>query len=122
MPSTPLSDQKLRDLSLSTQFSALTFRTNTTTIQAPAPRTARARVVPMKQSIPQSGDAVKIRKDLNYLLIVVKKALNSNRITDEERCEFKKTVQEMSDRSMTSSVKQMENDLKILNGIKQKLI
>ena len=122
MPSTPLSDQKLRDLSLSTQFSALTFRTNTTSIQAPAPRTARARVVPMKQSIPQSGDAVKIRKDLNHLLIVVKKALNSNRITDEERCEFKKTVQEMSDRSMTSSVKQMENDLKILNGIKQKLI
>ena len=121
MPSAPLADQKLRDLSLSTQFNELTFRTNTT-IQAPVPRTARARVVPMKQSIPHSGDAVKRRNDLNHLLIIVKKALNSNRITDEERSEFKKTVHEMSDRSMTSSLKQMENDLKILNGIKQKLI
>ena len=122
MPSAPLSDQKLRDLSLNTQFNALTFRTNTSTIQSPAPRTAKARLVNKKQSVAQNEEAVKVRTSVANLLLVVKKALNSNKITDDERLDFKETLQQINDRSMTSSVEQMENDLNVLNGIKQKLI
>ena len=122
MPPIPQNDQKLRELSLSSRFNALNIRSQVSTVQTPAPRTAKALVVNNSQSVVQDTDVTVLREAVNNMLIVVKKALNSNKLSDEERSVFRRTVQEMSERSLSSNVKQLETDLKALGSIKLRLI
>jgi len=101
MPSTPLSAEKLDQLLLTESLKSLsTSSRRNNTVEAPAPRNAkapiaRARTSIVKKSDPQSDEIRTAKDSLRELLLVVKKLITFSNLSKEEKIPFKTIVEEI---------------------------
>ena len=77
-----MDDQKLEELSLNSKFNSISFNSSVVSVEAPAPRTAKAVIKPRAVAVPQTNDVMTTKENINKLLLVVKKSIKSPKIND----------------------------------------
>jgi non-canonical (house-cleaning) NTP pyrophosphatase len=127
MPSQPNSTQKLQELSLNTAFNSLSMNSSSfgVSIEAPAPRTAKAIIKPSVKRVSQQTDDIKLAKEkLWELFLVVKKSVNSAKVSEIEKNSMKTTIEEINafiTSTKSATTQEIDNYRKKLEEMKQKL-
>ena len=123
MPSRPLNECKLEELSLSSKFKTISFSSLDMTVEAPAPRLATVVIKPRVRAVPQTNDIMDAKENVNKLLLLVNKSIKSPKIDDNERNAINKTVEKIkiSMGSLTTT-QELDKHLKQLQEIKRKLL
>ena len=121
MPSRPSDDLKLQKLSDSHTFKSLPFNLCVANTQTPAPRTAKAIIRPKVKSIPQTDDLIKAKENINNLLLLIKKSINSTKITANERNGIRKVIDQIDNQINTKTINELNDYLKQLEEFYQKL-
>jgi hypothetical protein len=130
MPEAPINKQKLEDLIISESLKMLSLSSNRleNTVEAPAPRIAKAPTARIRTSLIKKADQqpneIQIAKDnLRDSLLVVKKLVTFSKLSEDEKIPFKEIVEEVDSFIYSKKSATMEevnrNRLK-LEEVKQK--
>jgi hypothetical protein len=130
MPEAPINKQKLEDLIISESLKMLSLSSNRleNTVEAPAPRIAKAPTARIRTSLikkaDQQSNEIQIAKDnLRDSLLVVKKLVTFSKLSEDEKIPFKEIVEEVDSFIYSKKSATMEevnrNRLK-LEEVKQK--
>jgi hypothetical protein len=130
MPEAPINKQKLEDLIISESLKMISLSSNRleNTVEAPAPRIAKAPTARIRTSLIKKADQqpneIQIAKDnLRDSLLVVKKLVTFSKLSEDEKIPFKEIVEEVDSFIYSKKSATMEevnrNRLK-LEEVKQK--
>jgi hypothetical protein len=130
MPEAPINKKKLEDLIISESLKMLSLSSNRleNTVEAPAPRIAKAPTArirtPLIKKVEQQSDEIQIAKDnLRDSLLVVKKLVTFSKLSEDEKFPYKQIVEEVDSFIYSKKAATMEevnrNRLK-LEEVKQK--
>jgi hypothetical protein len=130
MPEAPINKQKLEDLIISESLKMISLSSNRleNTVEAPAPRIAKAPTARIRTSLikkaDQQSNEIQIAKDnLRDSLLVVKKLVTFSKLSEDEKIPFKEIVEEVDSFIYSKKSATMEevnrNRLK-LEEVKQK--
>lgn len=130
MPEAPINKKKLEDLIISESLKMLSLSSNRleNTVEAPAPRIAKAPTArirtPLIKKVEQQSDEIQIAKDnLRDSLLVVKKLVTFSKLSGDEKFLYKQIVEGVDSFIYSKKAATMEevnrNRLK-LEEVKQK--
>jgi len=124
MPSSPLNDQKLQELSLSESLKLLSINCGSfnLTVETPAPRTAKAVIKP---AAPKQSDQIKLAKEkLWQLFLEVKKSINFAKISENEKKAMKTTIEQINSfiiSTKSTTIEEVDSYRNKLEDMKQKI-